>query len=295
MPTPQLHHVQAVLDRLAPEPTTAGNMRWSSVFRISHRLVNRYQKGRVFLTGDTAHIHPPTGAQGMNTGIQDAYNLGWKLALAVRGAAAPGLLDSYHAERHPVGEEVVGRTVRAAREGIGAGDDLQTAVLRTAQLLVHYADSPIVAADREAPGIDSGPLPGERAPDATGLRRSAVTGPIRFHETLRHTGHTLLLWATSEPAWREAMDVAEQLTGRLAGLLRAMVAVPAALADLAVFGTTLVDADGNLSAAYGFGDGSPVPAAVLVRPDGYLSYRSSAVDVERLLAHLSATTLRIDA
>jgi 2-polyprenyl-6-methoxyphenol hydroxylase-like FAD-dependent oxidoreductase len=110
--TPQLHHVQAVLDRLAPEPTTAGNMRWSSVFRISHRLVNRYQKGRVFLAGDTAHIHPPTGAQGMNTGIQDAYNLGWKLALAVRGAAAPGLLDSYHAERHPVGEEVVGRTVR---------------------------------------------------------------------------------------------------------------------------------------------------------------------------------------
>ena len=152
-------------------------MRWSSVFRISHRLVNRYQKGRVFLAGDTAHIHPPTGAQGMNTGIQDAYNLGWKLALAVQGAAAPGLLDSYHAERHPVGEEVVGRTVRAAREGIGAGDDLQTAVLRTAQLLVHYADSPIVAADRDAPGTDSGPLPGERAPDATGLRRSAVTGP----------------------------------------------------------------------------------------------------------------------
>ena len=106
---------------------------------------------------------------------------------------------------------------------------------------------------------------------------------------------TLLLWATSEPAWREALDVAEQLTGRLAGHLRAIVAVPAALADLAVFGTTLLDTDGNLSAAYGFGDGSPVPAAVLVRPDGYLSYRSSAVDVERLMAHLSATTLRIDA
>jgi hypothetical protein len=71
--------------------------------------------------------------------------------------------------------------------------------------------------------------------------------------------------------------------------------VPAALADLALFGTTLLDADGNLAAAYGFGDGSPAPAAVLVRPDGYLSYRSSAVDVGRLLAHLSATTLRIDA
>jgi hypothetical protein len=122
-----------------------------------------------------------------------------------------------------------------------------------------------------------------------------VTGSIRFHEMLRHPGHTLLLWAASESAWRQALDVAEQLTGRLAGHLRAVVAVPAALADLALFGTTLLDADGNLAAAYGFGDGSPAPAAVLVRPDGYLSYRSSAVDVGRLLAHLSATTLRIDA
>ena len=117
---PELHHIQAVLDRLSPEPTTARNLRWSSVFRISHRIVDAYGRGRVFVAGDAAHIHPPTGAQGMNTGIQDAHNLAWKLALAVSGHAAPGLLDSYDAERRPVGEEVVGRTVRSAREGIGA-------------------------------------------------------------------------------------------------------------------------------------------------------------------------------
>lgn len=292
-PKPQLHHVQAALDRLAPEPTTATNMRWSSVFRISHRLVNRYQEGRAFLAGDTAHIHPPTGAQGMNTGIQDAYNLGWKLALAVQGVAAPGLLDSYHAERHPVGEEVVGRTVRAAREGIGAGDDLQTAVLRTAQLLVHYTDSPIVGDDPDAPGPDAGPRPGERAPDATGLRRSGVTGPLRLHELFRHTGHTLLLWATSEPAWSEAMDVAEDVASRSAGRVRAAVLVPASLADTAVFGATLVDQHGNLAAAYGFGDASTAPAACLVRPDGYVSYRSSRLDIGRLFAHLAATTLQL--
>jgi 2-polyprenyl-6-methoxyphenol hydroxylase-like FAD-dependent oxidoreductase len=292
-PTPQLHHVQAVLDRLAPEPTTATNMRWSSVFRISHRLVNRYQEGRTFLAGDTAHIHPPTGAQGMNTGIQDAYNLGWKLALAVQGVAAPGLLDSYHAERHPVGVEVVGRTVRAAREGIGAGDDLQTAVLRTAQLLVHYTDSPIIGEDPQAPGAEAGPLPGERAPDATGLRRSGVTGPIRCHELFRHTGHTLLLWATSEAAWSAAMDVAEQVLARSGGLVRAAVIVPEALSATAVFGATLVDADGNLAAAYGFGDAATTPAGCLVRPDGYVSYRSSALEISRLFAHLAATTLDI--
>ena len=68
---PELHHVQAVLDRLAPGPATARSLRWSSVFRISHRIVDRYGVGRVFVAGDAAHIHPPTGAQGMNTGIQD--------------------------------------------------------------------------------------------------------------------------------------------------------------------------------------------------------------------------------
>lgn len=288
-PKPELHHVQAVLDRLAPEPTTASTMRWSSVFRISHRLVNRYSQGRVFLAGDTAHIHPPTGAQGMNTGVQDAYNLGWKLALAARGEAAPGLLDSYHAERHPVGEEVVGRTVRAAREGLGAGDDLQTAVLRTAQLLVHYTDSPIVAGDTDG----AGPIPGERAPDATGLRRSAVTGRLRFHETLRHTGHTLLLWATTEELWRRAQDVAAEVSAATRGHVHAVIAVPAALEVAAVAGDTLLDGDGKLAAAYGFADTAEATAAVLIRPDGYLSYRSDAADAGRLLAHLAATTLRI--
>jgi 2-polyprenyl-6-methoxyphenol hydroxylase-like FAD-dependent oxidoreductase len=122
-PAPQLHHIQAVLDRLSPEPTRAHTLRWASVFRISHRLAERDGQGRVFIAGDAAHIHPPTGAQGMNTGIQDGVNLAWKLALAVQGAAADGLLASYQAERHPVGEEVVGRTVRHAREGFEADPD----------------------------------------------------------------------------------------------------------------------------------------------------------------------------
>ena len=82
------------------------------------RLAERYRQGRVFIAGDAAHIHPPTGGQGMNTGIQDAYNLAWKLALVVQGAAPEALLDSYEAERRPVGADVVART-RAASEGYG--------------------------------------------------------------------------------------------------------------------------------------------------------------------------------
>jgi 2-polyprenyl-6-methoxyphenol hydroxylase-like FAD-dependent oxidoreductase len=87
---PELRHIQAVLDRLAPSKP-GHTTRWFSVFRISHRLTDRYGVGRVFIAGDAAHIHPPTGARGMNTGIQDGVNLAWKLALAVQGAAADGL------------------------------------------------------------------------------------------------------------------------------------------------------------------------------------------------------------
>ncbi len=295
---PQLHHIQAVLDRLSPQPTTASHLRWSSVFRISHRLVDRYGEGRVFVAGDAAHIHPPTGAQGMNTGVQDAYNLGWKLALAVQGAAADGLLASYHAERHPVGEEVVGRTVKAARSVDGAGQtDLKAALLQEAQLLVGYPDSPIVSEDEDAAGLSDGPQPGERAPDAPGLREEAVSFPIRLHDLLRHTGHTLLLWGESATARlhsRKIIAAVAELTG---DRIRCYVIIPPGSAAEDVSAVTLVDGDGQAAQAYGFraggdgerdGDSSSV-SAYLIRPDGYISYRSSALDPERLLTHLSRT------
>ncbi|MGW4160124.1 FAD-dependent monooxygenase [Streptomyces sp. NPDC004788] len=169
---PSLSDIQTVLDRLSPRRVTASALRWSSVFRISHRLVDRYGAGRVFVAGDAAHIHPPTGAQGMNTGIQDAYNLAWKLSLAAAGSAAPGLLASYDAERRPVGAEVVGRTVRHSKEGVQADPEAPARLLlREAQLLVGYRDSPIVAVPEPDPGADRGPdaergAEADRGPDA---------------------------------------------------------------------------------------------------------------------------------
>ncbi|WP_328403626.1 rifampin monooxygenase [Streptomyces sp. NBC_00390] len=84
--------------------------RWLSRFGDATRLAERYRTGRVLLAGDAAHIHPPTGGQGLNLGIQDAFNLGWKLAAEVNGWAPEGLLDSYHAERHPVAADVLDNT-----------------------------------------------------------------------------------------------------------------------------------------------------------------------------------------
>ena len=287
---PELHHIQAVLDRLSPQPTRASAMRWSSVFRISHRLVDRYGVGRVFVAGDAAHIHPPTGAQGMNTGLQDAYNLGWKLALAVQGAAAPGLLETYHEERHPVGEEVVGRTVRAARTGIGTGEkmSLETLLMREAQLLLGYPESALSAADVDADEFTGGPPPGHRAPDAAGLRQDPVAIPIRWHEMLRHPDHTLLLWVPDGAGHDAAVDVASEVEGRTGGRVRCRVVLAEDAGVQDISGVSLSDADGKLAAAYGVTDVAE-PAAYLIRPDGYVGYRSAAVDIDHLLAHLGRT------
>ncbi|WP_072806496.1 FAD-dependent monooxygenase [Rhodococcoides yunnanense] len=277
-PAPELRHIQAVLDRLSPEPTTASNLRWSSVFRISHRIVDSYGRGRVFVAGDAAHIHPPTGAQGMNTGIQDAHNIAWKVALAVRGVAAPGLTDTYDAERRPVGEEIVGMTVRNAREGIGAGENsFETAMRRQAQLLISYAGSPIVsAADEESATVQ----PGERAPDARGLRRDSVAYPIRLFELFDGTKHTLLLYA--DGSIDESESLAAAAVDAAHGLLDVYLIVSSPVDSVL---PVIVDAAGELAKAYGI-DGQ---SAFVVRPDGYLSHRESPATTEGVLAHLKRT------
>ncbi|WP_328663266.1 FAD-dependent monooxygenase [Nocardia salmonicida] len=285
-PGPGLADIQAVLDRLAPEPTTASHLRWSSVFRISHRIVDAYGRGRVFVAGDAAHIHPPTGAQGMNTGIQDAHNLAWKLALAVAEVAAPSLLASYDAERRPVGEEVVGRTVRHARDGIGGDEsDPERVLLREAQLLIDYRDSPLVT---ESPTGARSSLAGSRAPDATGLTRDGVTPPFRLFPLLAGPGHTLLRYVdnTCDTATLTEME-------RHAGLLRKLtddhldiylVASPGATIAPTIL-PVIRDSDDDFARRYHCADG----AAYVVRPDGYLGYAASPATPDDLIRHFEST------
>ncbi|MCM1968255.1 MULTISPECIES: FAD-dependent monooxygenase [unclassified Streptomyces] len=286
---PELSHIQAVVDRLAPAPATVSGMRWSSVFRISHRIVDRYGDGRVFVAGDAAHIHPPTGAQGMNTGIQDACNLAWKLALALRGAGGPQLLASYDAERRPVGEEVVGRTVRHATQGIGKEpDDLRTVLLREAQLLVGYPDGPLAGSPF---GPADAPQPGERAPDCSGLTLPLAAYPARLLDVLRgRAGHVVLLYGDDGAALAEAAgqaravgpalaEVAEEsgaeggsadgATGPRTVVVLAREAALDASADLPAPVPGYRDAAGEFARMYG-ADG---PTGFLVRPDGYLGAR----------------------
>ncbi|MEU5919539.1 FAD-dependent monooxygenase [Streptomyces sp. NPDC047141] len=267
---PGLADLQDVVDRLAPRPARLSGLRWSSVFRISHRIVDRYGRGRVFVAGDAAHIHPPTGAQGMNTGVQDACNLAWKLALVVRGGAGPELLGTYDAERRPVGEEVVGRTVRHAVRGIEADpEDRRTLLLREAQLLVGYRGGPLSGAPY---GPEDAPQPGDRAPDCAGLTTPVAAFPLRLLDVLRdRPGHVVLLYGSDGRALADAAAAARTVGGL------ASVAVLAAGADggggdagpvdpsLPVYR----DAAGEFARLY-LPDGA---TGFLVRPDGQLGAR----------------------
>ncbi|MDQ0509919.1 FAD-dependent monooxygenase [Ancylobacter amanitiformis] len=117
---------QEMIDARGPGGITLTGTEWVSAFRINERQVENYRSGRVFLAGDAAHIHSPAGGQGMNTGMQDAINLAWKLALVIRGiACAPALLESYDLERRPVGAQVIAASGRMTRIGTLADHTLQ--------------------------------------------------------------------------------------------------------------------------------------------------------------------------
>ena len=255
------------------------------MFRISHRIVDSYSRGRVFVAGDAAHIHPPTGAQGMNTGIQDAHNLAWKLALAVAGDAATDLLDSYDAERRPVGEEVVGRTVRSAREGIGADStDPDYVMQREAQLLIDYVDSPIVSESLDEPL----PRAGSRAPDAAGLTRDAVAFDIRLFSLLGRIEHTILIYAdetTSATDLRELEQLAAAAKVAAHGHLDAYL-IAAPQAEIA---ETILPLIRDTARKFAQSYRARQRSVFVVRPDGYLGFARRTACIADVTHYLKST------
>ena len=176
--TPTLEQVQAVLDQRGPGGVVVSDPIWLSGFRINERKVADYRKGRVFVAGDAAHVHSPAGGQGMNTGMQDAINLAWKLALVCRGICpAEPLLGSYSAERSAVGDRILadaGRLTAAAMLRNPAAQAVRNLVAgfvlgltsvndamaqRLSEITIGYPDSPLNGP--HARGLGS-PGPGER-------------------------------------------------------------------------------------------------------------------------------------
>lgn len=222
--------------------------RWLTTFEIHHAQVARYRTGRVFLAGDAAHVHSPAGGQGMNTGMQDAFNLGWKLAAAVAGTTGfEVVLDSYHDERHPVAAHVIkettvmtnGATVKSKVVRVVRNQALrliagtQFAQHRIAnemeEFTVAYHGSPIVQQ-----GVHGHVVPGDAAPPVPGTGLWAAVADVRR----KHPSDHVLITLHAEP-----------------------VSIPGC--------TTLVvdDPEGKIAGRYGVTPGG----AVLVRPDGYVA------------------------
>jgi 2-polyprenyl-6-methoxyphenol hydroxylase-like FAD-dependent oxidoreductase len=289
---PSLVELQALTDHF-----TGGGLRlrdpvWLSYFRLQHRHAARYRAGPVFLAGDAAHVHSPAGAQGMNTGVQDAWNLGWKLALVARGQADPALLDSYDAERRPVGREVVRFTDRAFLAATSTSPLVRT--LRTrlvprvlplalrfdravaygfrtvSQLGIGYPHSPAVEEGDPAPR--RGPRPGDRLPDARITRDGR---PSWLGEALAAPRFHLLL--CGRPGDWDAAQVAA-LRERHPGVL----AVHHLTREAAAAGA-LRDVEGHAFARLGV----ERAAHYLVRPDGHVGYRAAGTDLGGLRRHLA--------
>jgi 2-polyprenyl-6-methoxyphenol hydroxylase-like FAD-dependent oxidoreductase len=235
---------------------------WSTLWRANIRLVDHYRSGRVFLAGDAAHIHSPAGGQGMNTGIQDAHNLGWKLA-AVAFGASPTLLDTYEAERRPVAAHVLelsnARLSSAvANNGISVRRDASTV-----QLDVGYRGSRLARDDRD----DTASLrAGDRAPDATKL--ITADGERRFFDLIRGGRFTLLSFGAVPTLGVDAPGI-RTLT---------VVATPTGDAG------AMVDSAGTLARAYGATDST----LVLIRPDGYIGLISDSGDAAAVSDYFEA-------
>ncbi|MCA9706327.1 MAG: FAD-dependent monooxygenase [Myxococcales bacterium] len=291
-----LEELQAQVTRLSGRPDfRLERATWLSRFRLHHRGVDRYRVGRVFLAGDAAHIHSPAGGQGMNTGIQDAYNLAWKLAMVLQGQADEALLDSYHAERHPVGQRLLRFTDRlfslmstvnpvAARLRNAVAplvvprmlDSRGSRVFRFAsQLGIRYRHSPVVA-EPEGPAdarFRRGPRAGDRAP-------GAALPDGRFLRRLRGTDWWLLAFCGHGA---QAVEPA-----RLRARLRAATSDRPWIQPLVITDGVppesdgVGDPEGRLHRQYGLGG----PGLYLVRPDGHIAFRSAGLGVDALCEYL---------
>jgi hypothetical protein len=265
------------------------NPRWLTYFEIHHAQVARYRHGRVLLAGDAAHIHSPAGAQGMNTGIQDAANLAWKLALVVRGRADPELLDTYHDERHPVGAEVVRMTTALTDVGTASGPEAairdvalfvvghvhrlgDDAATRMAELTIHYRDSPLSV--HHGDHRRGAARAGDHAPDPAGLLRPDGT-PVAVEELLTEPG--LVLLTRSEDSG--AVEDLRRVLGDLGTVIRIVSSTDVASVEP---GDRLVDPDDVAPRHYGLGS----DGMALIRPDGYLGLVADSADPGLLRGYL---------
>lgn len=284
---------------------------WMSSFIIRQRMVETPRSGRVIVAGDALSSHSPVGGQGMNTGLQDAYNLAWKLALVIRNQGREELLDSYQAEREPVSKSLLTATEWATRVVtlrnpilqqlrqsligfITRFDSLQHRIATTlSELNVNYRTSPIVQEDGEFPQVgrlnvmdwldfNRGLKAGDRAPDA---RVQTVEGARRLFQVLSSPKHNLLVFegkSTNPANHARLRQLAGEIEEKFSDRITVHFVALKEPKESEWHGSLLLDSQAQCHKRYSAGS----ECLYLIRPDGYIGYRSQPVDIDKLKAYL---------
>lgn len=299
---PTLEEMQEHLSERGPSGLTLHNPHWLSSFRISERRVDRFRKGRVLLAGDAAHIHSPAGGQGMNTGIQDAFNLGWKLGCIFRGGCKwEPLLESYHMERSEVAARVIAETSALTRfvltargafaplRNLGAsllghsGRAVRSVARAFSGTSVRYIPNPLLADDNawHEDWRPHGFPPGLRIRDASVLSDEVPVSLML--EVFASTKHTLLLFGGRRPNYRDA-EAVEALRQRAAGYSSLLGSLAVWRGDHAPDASWMLDPDGSAHSKFA----AEFSSAYLIRPDGVVAARSQPADFAPIERALSA-------
>jgi len=276
---------------------TPETVSWISPFWIHDKIVDNLRHQSVFLVGDAGHIHSPVGGQGMNAGIQDAFNLAWKLALVIKGKADSSLLDSYQLERFPILNELVNLTGQLTERALFDPSfyeklqdfgraitkhetDLATRIGRQlTQLDIQYQDSPIISYQNLS---EQSPKPGERAPDVK------MNSSARLYDYLRHTEHQVLLF-TGSPLEKDSLAKLEKLQHWLMRtypeLVRAQIV---SKEEMGSIDNLIFDAHFAIHQAYKISK----PTVYIIRPDNHIAYCSTALDSCEIEAFFQSYSLK---
>jgi 2-polyprenyl-6-methoxyphenol hydroxylase-like FAD-dependent oxidoreductase len=289
---PTLEECQRMVDRRLKLPIRLSNMTWSSYFHVNSRRVEKIRIGRVFLAGDAADIHNPATGQGMNTGIQEAFNLAWKLAFVLRGEASERLLNTYDEERRPIEKDVVRATdvvfaVAGAKHGplhfvrdhVAPHFDTPEALQRFGRQFISELGIGYRASSLTLQGGSSGePHPGDRAPDA----RVRVLSGYGERRTSSHIFELLdpskfALLAVFDPDSSDGSPAIDREIATVEEVLSPILNVWKLTDDFCSRDMTLAGAYGALR-----------PLFWLIRPDGYVMARWQPGDVERVAEFLTS-------
>lgn len=266
---------------------------WSSPFWIHSKMAAQLRNQSVFIVGDAAHVHSPAGAQGMNTGLQDAFNLSWKLALVIKGQAKPKILDSYQEERYPIIKNVLSFTETLAFFGLTQNPfiiRLRNFIFRNVTDKVRFVQNKMVGLItqttltykkshlicKQTQGHSSGPQPGERAPDVL------LEDKSRVYDFLRNNQHNVFLFTgldASPETLRHVLEAYQKISEGTGGLVK-----PYIVSDQKIEGTNaIVDTGLAIHKRYAVNK----PSMCLIRPDQYIALFMGEVNADVLRKSLS--------